>query len=172
MGVTDNYANEDSFGTGPHELTILSVAIVTGKNTGTQGVELKYCRGQSVNYPANKTLWQGKFFNKFLTSWIVGLGLNPADLQEASKAGRGDDWLFAKLPGRHGIFEFVETDKKSEKTGKPFLEPKSKAETDLAEWIASQNGQSIAAPESEPPMSAYENQTGDIPVDENGIPLF
>lgn len=160
MGVTDNYSNEDGFGPGPHELTILSVKAVTGKNTGTEGIQLEYCKGQATDHPLNKTIWQGKFFNKFLTSWIIGLGLNPMDLQEESKRGRGDEWLFSKLPGRHGIFDFCETDKKSEKTGRFFLEPKCRSEVELAEWIASQNGTSTgrspAAPEPEPPTDTYE----------------
>ena len=137
----------------------------TGTNTGTQGVGLKYCRGQSTDHPLNKTIWQGKFFNKFLTSWIIGLGLNPMDLQEASKAGRGDEWLFSKLLGRHGVFDFCPTDKINEKTGKPYLEPKSKAEVDLAEWIASQNGTPTGSRvPTAPEPAGYHNH----PVDQDG----
>ena len=159
MGVTDNYTNETGFGPGPAELTILEVKFVTGKNTGTEGIELKYCRGESVDHPVNKTLWQGKFFNKNLTSWILGLGLNPSDLAEASKAGRGDDWLLSKLPGRHGVFDFCPTDRINEKSGRPYLEPKCRAEVELAEWIASQNGvrPSQNPHRDEPPIDSYED---------------
>jgi hypothetical protein len=140
MGMTDNYKNESSFGPGTHELTVLAVKYITGSNTGTQGLNITYCLGQSTDHPVNVTLWQSKMFNRFLTSWIVGLELKPSDLEQACKNGEGDDWILSKIPGRHGVFEFVETEKVNPKNGKHYLEPKSKAEIEFDEWKKAQNG--------------------------------
>ena len=139
MGMTDGYKNESGFGPGPKELTVLSVKFVKSQNTGTDGFEITYCVGSSYDHPVRKTLWYSKkLFNRFLTSWMIGLELNPFDLEQASKEGRGDEFLLAKFPGRHGVFQFVETDNVNEKTGRKYLEPKSKAEIDFDIWIKEQ----------------------------------
>ena len=71
-----------------------------------------------------------------------------------------DDWLLSKLPGRHGIFDFCETDRINEKSGRPYLEPKCRAEVELAEWIASQGGvrPSQNPHRDEPPIDSYEDE--------------
>jgi hypothetical protein len=141
MGLSDGYRNEGSFGAGKHELTIVSVKEVSSSNTGTGGLEFTYRRGSSSEFTNRKTLWQSKMFNRFLTSWITELGLKPVELERAVQAGKGDAWLFTEIDGASGIFDFCETDKVSEKTGKPFLEPKCKAEVEFDEWKASQNNE-------------------------------
>ena len=162
MGMTDGYKNESGFGPGPKELTVLSVKFVVSQSKGTEGFEITYCVGNATDHPVRKTLWQSKMFNRFLTSWMVGLEMNTLDLENAVKDGRGDDFLLAKFPGRHGVFQFVETDNVNEKTGRKYLEPKSKAEIDFDEWIKEQNGARQSS--NEPPIDSYEKQAASKPV--------
>ena len=182
MGMTDGYKNESGFGPGMKELTVLSVKFVQAKNTGTDGFEITYCVGNSLDHPVRKTLWQSKLFNRFITSWLVGLELNPLDLEKAVKDGRGDQFLLERFPGRHGIFMFAETENINEKTGRPYLEPKSKAEVDFDEWIKEQNGG--AKPNqgmsdlpmgnqfsgNEPPVDSYQGMATSKPEQSDDIP--
>ena len=70
--------------------------------------------------------------------------------------------MLAKFPGRHGVFQFVETDNVNEKTGRKYLEPKSKAEIDFDIWIKEQNGGKQSS--NEPPIGSYEKQAASNPA--------
>ena len=154
MGLYDDYRNEGSFGKGPHKLTVFSFSQCTSKSAGTPGVEIEYFTS-SIDHKAKKWIWKNKMFNRMLTSWIIQLGLDPNDLEQAARDHRAEEWLELNVPGRSGTFEFVETDKLNDK-GKPFLEPKCKAEVDLDEWIRSQNNTPRAPAPNEPPIDSYQ----------------
>ena len=162
MGLMDDYKNEGSFGEGAHELTVLSVKSVVSQSKGTPGLEITYCVGSSTDHPVRKTLWKSKMFNRFVTSWVIGLELSPNDLEEACKNGEGDEWLARRMPGRHGVFQFRNTDNVNERTGRPYLEPKSKAEIDFDEWVKSQNNAPRQS-SNEPPIDSYAGFNDDMP---------
>lgn len=160
MAFGDNFEPDTGFGKGMHRLNTASIKFIKSQN-GKDGIEIEYY----LNKPdktSKKWLWDNKFFNRHLSGWIVQLGLDPYELQEATRAGMFKEWLLDNIPNRHGNFMFCETEKVNEKTGKPFLEPKCESEVNLDEYFAKQKLQygNLASRQSsnEPPMSAYENQ--------------
>ena len=169
MGLYDDYRNEGSFGKGPHKLTVFSFKQCVSKSAGTPGVEIEYFTS-SMEHKAKKWIWKNKMFNRMLTSWLVQLGLNPDDLEQAARDRQADEWLERNVPGRSGTFEFVETDKLNDK-GKPFLEPRCKAEIDLDEWIKSQKGNAPRQSSSEPPIDSYQGMASSDGFVDDTIPF-
>ena len=162
MGFGDNFEPDTGFGKGIHRLTVASVKFIKS-GSGKDGIELSYYLN-SPDKVTKKWLYESKFFNRFLSGWITQLGLDPYELQQASREGYFKEWLMDNMPGKHGNFMFAETDKKNERTGKPFLEPKCEAEVNLDEYIASQNN-SPRAPSPSMPTAQSEQGGQQFPDD-------
>jgi len=138
--IGDNYTSDDmsvAFEEGTKRLTVESVEFVNSEKKGTEGIKVYFLFGVNGEYKMNKTFWESKLLNRFLTSFISALSLDPKALAEASKAGRFREWIENKVPGRSGDFKCEKGEPNAE--GKRYLSPLTQAEIDLREWQKSQN---------------------------------
>jgi len=158
----DDYKQDAGGGEGIRRLTVLEFNTVFAKNEKhTEGKQFIFFR-DDPEHKMYKTLYTSKMFNRFLTGYVIALGLNPMDLETACKEGRGDEWLERNIPGRSGDFDCRYGEPNAE--GKKYLAPMVKAELDFQEWLASQNGNAPAssrpaAREYEPPLESYANMS-------------
>ncbi len=156
MGCMDDYRPDAGGGEGVKRLTVLEFNTVFAKNDKhTEGKQFIFFR-DDPEHKMYKTLYSSKMFNRFMTGYVIALGLNPMDLELACKEGDGDGWLARNIPGRSGDFDCRYGEPND--AGKRYLTPMVKAEIDFQEWLASQNGETKkpAAPEPEPPLDSYE----------------
>jgi hypothetical protein len=153
MGMMDGFIADVGGGEGIRTLVITGVEFITSKQKGTPGLKLTFSSGGE--HKMYKTMYQGKMFNRFLTSFVTDCGFNPRELEVASQNGLGEAWLIDNLRGKTVDIFCAYGEPNSD--GKKYLEPVSTAERDFKKWIAEQNGGKKAY-NNEPPMSAYENQ--------------
>jgi hypothetical protein len=145
--IGDNYTSDDmgaAFEEGKKLLTVEKIEFVTSTNKGTEGIKVHFLFGSNHEYKMNKTFWESKLLNRFLTSFISALKLEPKELDAAAKVGRFREWLERYVPGRSGEFHCEKGEPNGE--GKRYLSPWTQAELDLREWQRSQ-GNSPTAPE-------------------------
>ena len=159
MGLMDEYTPDSGGGEGIKRLTVLEFKTVYSKEKGTEGKAFVFCKDQNHERKMYKTIYASKMFNRFFTGYILALGLNPMELDQACKEGKGEEWLARYIPGRSGDFDCRYGEANRE--GKRYLEPFVKAEIDFKEWLESQNGtapqRAPSAPEpDEPPIDNYE----------------
>ena len=163
MGMMDGYTADAGGGEGVRTLTITGVEFITSKQKGTPGLKLTFSSGG--DHKMFKTMYQGKMFNRFITSFVSDCGLKPRDLEEASKNGMGEAWLIDALRGLTVDIYCMYGEPNDE--GKKHLEPVSTAERDFKKWIAEQNNAKPASRQasSEPPIDSYQGFHDDMPSD-------
>jgi hypothetical protein len=161
MSLMDGYKPDDggSF-TGIKRITLLSVEKVSA-TSGREGLKMVFFK-DSPEHVMYKTLYENKMFNRFLTGYVIALGLNPVDLANACKEGKGDDWIMRYLPGRSGDFD-CELGEPRQSDGKRFVTPFVQAEIDLANYKkekeAERNGcasPSVPEPDAPPPPDDFQ----------------
>jgi hypothetical protein len=162
MGMMDSYAPEMGASEGTRELDIVGVEFVTSKNKGTEGIKFTFTSdGEHKMY---KTLYQGKMFNRFLTSLVTDIGLDPKELGEASRNGFGEAWIKDNFQGKHISIWCGYGEPNAE--GKKYLTPMSTAEREFKAWIESQNNSPRAPSPSVPsaqPAQGEQKFPDDIP---------
>ena len=155
--MMDGFTAEMGGGEGVRSLTITIVEFITSKQKGTPGLKLTFSSGG--DHKMFKTMYHGKMFNRFVTSFVSDCKLNPRDLEEASRNGYGESWLIDNLTGK-SIDIYCGYGEPNQE-GKKYLEPMSTAEKSFKDWIASQNNTPRAPAPNEPPIDSYQNMAND-----------
>jgi len=140
--IGDDYTSDDmgsAYEEGVKKLTVLELEHVTSKNKGTEGIMFTFCINGNPEHKVKKTFWESKFLNRFFTSFLTDLGLDPKELNDAAKNGRFKQWVERYVLGRSGEFHCEKGEPKAD--GKRFLIPWTQAELDLRDWQRSQNGE-------------------------------
>ena len=138
--IGDNYTSDSvgvAYEEGVKSLTVSKLNYVTSRSKGTEGISFELIINGNPEHKMYKTFYESKLFNRFFTSFINALKLDPKELDEAAKVGRFREWIERKIPGRTGEFLCEKGEPNNE--GKRYLSPITQAEIDLRDWIKSQN---------------------------------
>jgi len=139
--IGDNYTSDDmgsAFSEGVKKLTVIELEHVTSSK-GTEGIKFTFCINGNEDHRMYKTFYESKLFNRFFTSFLTALALDPKELNEAAKNGRFKQWVERYVPGRSGEFHCEKGEPNAE--SKRYLAPWTQAELDLRDWQRSQNGE-------------------------------